>query len=1374
MTVKPPEFTESESITLPQPSWAENLLRYQPSLLDHLHELLDGVAAYLPRVVAEALLDRPTTAILTQALEGTAMFADIDGFTAMSERFSQQASREGAEELTELVNRFLDILITTTQRYGGDLQKFGGDAGMLFFTGEAHALHAIGAALDVQRAMKAQLGQVETSLGCFPLEIAIGLGSGRLVGAGLGTESGREWVLSGPPLKAMGRAQQAAPTGGVVMDAETYALCSDVAVCEALPDSLYLVQALETAPEPHAPPPLVVLPATDPTDQLLWLLSRLNALTPYLPEELLARLTSAPDLEQMHLWSEHRRVTILMLSLSALPDYSIFGADPERLKRVLAEPNAMLGRVRQTIQRYDGIINKISTSPTGNYLMALFGAPKAHEDDPLRAVLAALELQEQADIPLRIGINSGFVFAGDVGTAERREYTVMGDEVNLAYRLMSGSTPGETLLGPNTADHPSVSQRVLGERLAPQHFKGKRDPIAPFLARRLRPLFTGVDTSVIPLVDREQELAQLQQALAALEEGTPQIVLLHGEAGIGKSRLAQELTKLALQAGSTVHLGVAPSYGGHLPYAAWEAPLLSLLGLENRPTTERAAVLEQTLAQYGLAPWTALLAPLIGAEMSPSPEVAALAPDLQQQQRIETLRELWEHTAQERPLVLILENAQWMAPPSLEIVDALLEHPPAAPLLLVITYRDLPAVTDRWAAPDRPERMEIALEPLSSRATRLLARRMAQGADLPREVERWLLKQGGQTPLYSIEALQGLIASGVLERHEDAWTLTQPLEKIPLPATLYELIQSRIDQLEPPSRHLLRAASVAGEQLTVQMLVAGYGEEPLPAVKGRLPRLTPLGLLYGDPAEETLVFRQPLTREVAYRGLAYRMQRHIHRRLTEYLAQQRERATSNWVTLLAYHAYEGQLWEIAMRANLDLGRQMQRSYLTQQAVQAFERALEAADAGDLPATDERFEMHHLLGETLTLLGEYDAALEHLGQARSLLPQIPGNPMDVARAADIAYHIASVLESQGKYKEAFTAIKQGLDLPNVTQILEGAQLYLIGTGLFYRQGDYEKSSAWAQRVIDLVNNHVETAPQKIKARALYLMAVINYRQGNLQRAVALGEESLAHYEKLQDLPGEVSARTNLLVIYLNQGAWNIAVTHGEKALAIAQRIHYKEGEARVAANLGEIYRYQGHLEEARLAYTSVLNISKELGMTFGEALMENNLAAVAIQEDQFSEAEQRLQRSETLFNTMGSESMLPEIYRHYGELALKRADPQTALVHGEKSLTLAKSQGNAQEIGRSQHLIAKIYLELQTYPAVNAALDAAIPLLEETKDLYGTAHARLTLAKLQLALGNQQAAHTILQSAAEQFKALDARRELAHIRALREGESTQVM
>ncbi len=1341
------------------------MLRYQPDIIARMEDLLDAVASHMPRVIARRIVDAPISGPLAMPVEGTVMFADIDGFTQLSESFARTASEAGAEELTELINRFLEILIATTMPYGGDIQKFGGDAGMLLFEGENHALRAIAASLEVQKEMTAQMGEVKTSLGNFPLRISIGLGSGRMIGMGLGNQDGREWLLTGSPLKAMGRAQEIAPPGDVVIEIISEQECDPRVQYKKVEEQRYLITGLQAPVALHPLTPLSPPPRLDPPEYLEWLFSRLDALTPYLAPSLLELLTTTDNPKQVGQSSEHRQVTIMMVSLTNFPDLSIHWSNPEAMQRAVHEPNDIFIRARDVIQQYDGIVNKIGASPQGAYLMALFGAPLAHEDDPLRAVLAALELQERSDLPLRIGINSGFVFAGDVGAEARREYTVMGDEVNLTYRLMSTSEPGQIWLGPNTARHPIIQRRVNGVAGEPRKFKGKSGLITPFIAQSVHRMGNGVEVEELALVGRETELQQIEALLRTAISDQSQAIVLSGPAGVGKTRLVYEVVAHARAMGVRVYEGTAPSYGEHLPYAIWERPLLACLGLENTLQNQRPYEFEAALARYDLNPWGGLLAPLIGLDVPTSPEIMALTPEQREKQRQDTLAALWEHIATETPAMLVLENAHWMPLPSMNLLDALIEHLPQRSFLLLVTQRDEEASPQKHPRQEHLHAQILPLEPLPRTMTVNLARQVAQAPHLPVEVERWLVKRGGGIPLFTVEAMRTLLTSGILAQSEGEWRLTQPLEEAPLPETAYGMIQSRIDQLEPPSRHLLRAATVVGEQMTVPMLVAGYGEESRPAVQRRLPRLAPLGLISGDAQGETLIFRQPLIREVAYHGLPFRVRRLVHQRLAMYLNQYRERATSNWMALLAHHAFEGQEWELAVRSNLELGKRAQHNYLLDQATQAYQHVIEAADAGGLIATEARMEALQRLGQTLTLFGRYDEALQSLQQARQLLPAVPSTPQDIENLGQLEYDIAAVLTNQGGYAEALENIERGLQLPNIAQSLVGAQLQMQKAGILHRQGNYDEEERWVRSSAEIVEKLTGEEALKVKARALYLLAYLASVRGDPDQALKSGIQSLEVYQKLQDIVGEINARTNLLLINLTLSNWQTAVEHGERGLKLAQRIQHTEGEARLAANLGEVYRYQGRTQEARMAYNLTHKLVQELGITYGIALMENNLAALALREGKYDEVQQRLDRAEALFQQIGSETMIPETSRHRSALALARGEAEAALALAQRSLSMALAQGASSEAGQTQKVLGEIYLTLGDCDKAAEAIEQAILLAQTNHDRYRQAQATLTQARWYKACGQPDLAEQALQNAAQEFTALGALYDQAQAQAL---------
>ncbi len=1339
---------------IPEESRLRQILRYQPHLIPELEALVQVVSTYLPHKVIHLSRTHRSNQTLAVPLEGSVLFADVEGFTAMSERFSRHDPRAGAEEVTDLVNRFLAVLISTSERYGGDLQKFGGDAGLILFTGPEHAKAAIASALEVQQQLAETLGEVETSLGKFPLRVSIGIGSGKIVGVGIGDEERREWFISGPPLRRMGEAEEIAPSSGIAVDLQTAAACGAGLRSVPLEQNYLHVLGLETFPAPAPPPPPLQLPeGDDPLQYLFNLLDTLDRLTPYLAPGLMSRLTTLT--QQMQLWSEHRQVTVMMVAMSGFPDLTVYWNDPRALQRAISEPNAFFARSRAIIQRYDGLINKIGLSPHGPYLMALFGAPVAHEDEPLRAALAALELQEAGEHLLRIGLNSGFVFAGDVGTTHRREYTVMGDEVNLAHRLMSACAPGEIWAGPKTASHPAVQRQIEGTFTAPHRFKGKADPITPFVIHGRRAIFLGVDVAEEKVADRRVILRGLRNDLRATLEGHGCVALLHGDAGTGKSLVSAIIAREAQEEGCLVHTGTAPSYGEHLPYAAWEQPLRALLDLDEQ-SDDPADDFLKAMERYGMAEQAPLLAPIVGVDLPPTPTLASLTAELRERQRRAAMRDLWLRAAGERARLLILENAQWMPGATLSLLSAFLEEPYDAPLLILITYRNEGAPEAIEGRKEMPHVHDYTFPAFQSRDLWELAHQQTGGGEIPKEVVRWLGKRSNGNPFFAAVALRSLISSGVLRRTNSHWEITQPLEEAPVPGTVYGLIQSRIDQLDPPSRHILRAAAVVGDQMTLAMLNAAYGEEPLPLLRRRLDNLAPLGLIFSERGEETLVFRQPLIREVALQGLPKRIRIEIHRRLATYLNIARDAATSNWLTLLAHHAFEGQMWSLAFSSNLELGRRAFANHLTDQAIQALQRAIRAATEGKLEA--DTTEAYLLLGQVMTIVGRYEEALEQFAEVHERIPHPPATESDIHTAAMLAYHRAETLEKLGRYDEAFAQLEAALELPGVGQTLTGAKLMQMRAGIYYRIGQVEQSQQSAQEVIKLTRRLSDNEAQSVQARAFNLLALSYYRQGKIEQALELGKASLHQYESLHDTLGEVRVRVNLLLINLAKGNWQEAEQHGQRALALARRIRFAEGEAQILANLGEVYRLQGRWEKARQAYQTALEIATRQGSNYGIALMENNIAAVAIRQHRYQEARHRLDQAEALFRQIGSQRMMPELHRHRGRLALLEGKAEEARHWAIQAAQEAKLHSAKQEMILSKTLLADAEVSLGHCQAAQQALEEAKQLLDEA-GLYTRGVWLLSKVRYELHCGESVKAQDYAQEARSIFTTLGAQGEL---------------
>jgi class 3 adenylate cyclase len=409
--------------------------------------------------------------------EGTFLFADISGFTALADRLS--ALPDGTEKLTGLINDYfttmLQVVAQSCREVVGreseagdpvyDLLKFGGDAMLLLFSGPDHARLAVHAAMRMQQRM-ADVVQGNRALGAASLGMHIGINSGRFLDAHVGTPRTMKKVEVGRALNLTARAEEIAASGQIVIGPGTYEALRDWVAVRPVTDDFYLLDGSLVKDDVSYATPPASFSELVPPGILDDLVASLDAMVPYLAPGLLEKIVLDPHAPVV--WADLKLVTVLFANLIGLDDMveALSEKEADQVTNIL---DRYLGAVIEIVTRYEGTFNKLDLAQEGDKLLILFGAPHAHEDDPQRAVRAALEMQEALrpftelstrsgtnSLRLRVGIHSGSVFAGNVGSPTRKEYTVMGDVVNLAARLMAAAEPGQVIVTQET-------QRRLGQ-----------------------------------------------------------------------------------------------------------------------------------------------------------------------------------------------------------------------------------------------------------------------------------------------------------------------------------------------------------------------------------------------------------------------------------------------------------------------------------------------------------------------------------------------------------------------------------------------------------------------------------------------------------------------------------------------------------------------------------------------------------------------------------------------------------------------------------------------------------------------------------------------------------------------------------------------
>lgn len=643
----------------------------------------------------------------------------------------------------------------------------------------------------------------------------------------------------------------------------------------------------------------------------------------------------------------------------------------------------------EPIYRYEGTLARLM----GDAILAFFGAPIAHEDDPERACRAALDIVASAGryaarlekergiegFNVRAGIHTGLVVVGEVGSDLRVEYTAMGDTVNLAARLESAAEPGTVLVSEDT--HKLIAPLFETAALGPIEVKGKSEPVAVFrvLAAREHPgKPRGIAGLESPLVGREAEFAALRGAVERVAGGEGGIVTIVGEAGVGKSRLVAEVRKGA------PHLrwveGRCLSYGTSIAYLLWLDLLRGLLGetAEDAPGEVGTALQEQVrrLCPDQIEEVYPFLAAMMSLPLETEVE-ARLAQLDGQELKAGTFRaveRLLVSAARQEPLALVCEDLHWADPTSIELLETLLPVTERAPLLIVCIFR--PEREHRsWRLRETASRdyarhyTGLCLEPLSPVESERLVGNLLWLEHLPEQLKSHILERAEGNPFYLEEILRSLIDEGIIaqEQATGRWLATRDVTDIAIPDTLQGVLLARIDRLQEETKRVLQMAAVIGRLFLCRVLVQlAYEERDL---EGDLRTLQQEELVRERARQPYLeyIFKHELTREAAYNGLLKRERRAFHRQVAEALERLFPERVKEQVGLLAYHWERAGDAEKATEYLLQAGDRARLAYAHEEAVDFYQRAL---------AFLKQMEEHERAAQTQMKLGlTYDSAFE---------------------------------------------------------------------------------------------------------------------------------------------------------------------------------------------------------------------------------------------------------------------------------------------------------------------------------------------------------------------------------------------------------------
>jgi class 3 adenylate cyclase/tetratricopeptide (TPR) repeat protein len=1171
-----------------------------------------GLRAYVPRILLEHLVSTPEAPL--RVVDGTVVFVDVSGFTRLSERLARRG-REGAERLADAIDTCFAALLAVAYDERGSLLKFGGDALLLLFDGPAHAERGCRAAAGMRAALRDASRLAELPAGAT-LRMSVGVHSGEFTLLVVGGAN-RELLVTGPAATRVVRMEQAAEAGQILLSPETAERLPTRCVGRSAGPGRLLRQ-----PPPATSAPPADTPVAGPETPLLGAM---------LSRSLREHVLNGP------MAPEHRLVSVGFVKFGGVDDL-IRSGGAASVARDLAE---LVDDVHSAAEHYGVCVLGSDVDTDGGKLILTAGAPTSTGDDGERMLLTLRSVLDRPRerLVVRAGVNHGPVFAGDIGPAYRRTYTVMGDAVNLSARLMAAAAGGELYATPAVTN--GSRTRFAMERLAPMRVKGKARPVEAVSIGAVLPGRHRAQELVErrwPLVGRGRELEILGGAAESARRGQGRVVELVGEPGIGKTRLLEELRAVAGDM-RALHVTCEPFTAG-TPYLLWRRLLRQLLGISadlGDPSVLARLRTFVAAAEPELAPWLPLLAIPLGIAVPPTPE----SDQLDEENRRQKLREVlvaFLASGLASPSLIEIEDAHNADPASADLLGAAAEAAGAQPWLIAVSRRESGSPL---LAPLGPHHVRIDLQPVALEATRELAEVATARTPLPpRLLDRAAERSGGNTQFLR-DLLRAMAAGGGEE----------------LPETVEAAATALIDRLPARDRDIVRRAAVLGRSFdpTLVPTVLDRGQaRPDGATWARLREvLEPDG-------DWQLRFRRQAVWEAAYGGLPFRVRRSLHAAIATSLEGRFGVDAHEHAALLALHFHRAadhrRTWDYARIA----GERALSRLAPAEAADAYRRALEAAKHVGTSAEELRHTWE-ALGGALTEGGELDAAHAAFRSARGLAE---GRPVTEARL--LLRHAELAIEA-GRIRPGVRWAARGLralaGLDSAEAAACEAHLLAMLATIRQRQGRPAAAIGLSRRAMRLAE---ETGEDRALAHACYVLdwalveSARSHGEGHAQRALEI-------YRRLGDLGHEAAVLNNLGGFAYREGRWADAVELYLRAAEASARSGSAANAAFGDCNVGELLSDQGHADEGESLLRRARQVWKATGYDWGVAYATAQLGRLAARCGRHGQATARLLDARSRFTALAVQGDIVYVAALQAEAAVFAERPAEARTEARRLL-----------------------------------------------------------------------------------------------------------
>jgi class 3 adenylate cyclase/tetratricopeptide (TPR) repeat protein len=1060
---------------------------------------------------------------------------------------------------------------------------------------------------------------------------------------------------------------------------------------------------------------------------------RSNSPETYTPKDLAEKiLTSKAALE-----GERKQVTVLFADMKGSMEL-LADRDPEEARRLL---DPVLELMMEAVHRYEGTVNQVM----GDGIMALFGAPIAHEDHAVRACYAALRMQESikrdavemrrttgAPLAIRVGLNSGEVVVRSIGSDLHMDYTAVGQTIHLAARMEQVALPGSVVLTPGTLRLAEGFVEVRPLDAIP--VKGMAQPVEVYELTGGGPVRTRFQAAaargLTRFVGRDAEVDQLRHALDRAAAGHGQVVAIVGEAGVGKSRFVYEFTHSPRVQGWLILESGSVSYGKATAYLPVIDLFKGYFKIQDRDdpreigdkVSGRVLGLDRSLEPL-LSPVLALLDVPVD-----DPAWAALDPPQRRQRTLDAVKWLLLRESQVQPLLLMIEDLHWIDSETQALLDSLVDSLGSIRVLLLVNYR--PEYEHRWGK--KTYYTQLRLESLPPESTsELLHALLGDAAGL--EPLKQVLRRRGN-PFFLEETVRTLVETKALEGERGAYRLVRPVQSFQIPATVQAILAARLDRLPIEHKQLLQTASVIGKDVPFGLLQA-IAELPGEALRRSLAQLQAAEFLYEARLFPDLeyTFKHGLTHEVAYWSLLHDRRRSLHTRIMEAIEHLYPDHLRDHIDELAHHAVKSEVWEKAVTYLRKAGAKAASRSANREAITHLEQALVAL--GHLPETPntlaQAIDLRFDLRNSLHPLGEFERVFGYLQEAERLARKLD----DRRRLGWVSMYMSHFFWMVGNSSQVRTFAETALAIADPLQDFQlqvAATFYLGGACL--TTGDYRRAEDLFRKVGqslegDLSRERFGLAGfPAVLSRCMLTWSLAE--RGEFSEGIAQAQEAIGIAEALDHPYSLILAYWGLGSLYGVKGELSDASHLLERALGLSRDWNITLVSPRVMWPLGYVYAHAGRVAEGVSLLEEAFSAVESIGLQSYRSLILVRLGEACVLADRLVEALGLAWRALALTRERGERGYEAWALHLHGEIASHgdRPDAQQAEGYHREAIALATDLGMRPLVAHCHLGLGKLYQRTGTREQAHEHLTTATTMYREMDMRFWLEQAEVEMRK----------------------------------------------